>query len=621
MEANTLDVCSVGSITMQFIFQSRLAPLALGLVQWGSCRVVQFGLDLTWEDLEIAGVVRKTILSNGQFPGPPLRVKQGDEVEFLVNNSMPFGTTVHFHGISQQGTPWSDGVPGLSRTEIQPGDQFLYKWKANDYGAYIYHAHTNAQLIDGLYGPIYIEPEDSVERPFHLISKDLGSDELQAMRDAEKNTLPIILSDYQRFTGAEILQIEKDTGIDSFCVNSVLINGKGSVICPTQDHINAITSPQQRNILGNLTMTDMGCLPPILLRRLNPLHLDKAPPGFYKDCMPSEGPMEMFHVNSASQYVSYDLISMAGSLAMRFSIDEHPMYVYAVDGRYVEPTLVDALTIPIGSRYSVLVKLKSKSDQHAADYTIRVANKYTGQIINGTAVLSYDDVLTQNQKSSSRPSRPYITETADNATADAVFLDDNTVVPFPVVAPAAHADQTFILNVNRTNTSYTWILGTDSYSESNELLSPPVLFNRSSIPAQYAISTMNNTWVDLIINITTSRQIQHPIHKHSNKYFVIGSGVTPFTYSSVDEAMQYIPQDFNLKNPPMRDTFFTPSSRTSPSWLALRYFVQNPGPFLLHCHIQMHHSGGLALALLDGVDAWPTDIPEYQMPVRVNGTN
>ena len=80
-------------------FHSRLGLLALlCLVQWVSCKVVQFELNLTWENHEVAGAMRKMILSNGQFPSPTLRLKQGDKVEVLVHNSMPFGTTVHFHG-------------------------------------------------------------------------------------------------------------------------------------------------------------------------------------------------------------------------------------------------------------------------------------------------------------------------------------------------------------------------------------------------------------------------------------------------------------------------------------------------------------------------------------------
>ncbi|XRM36794.1 hypothetical protein ABZX51_000285 [Aspergillus tubingensis] len=591
------------------ISQSRLALLALCFVQWVSGRVVQFQLDLTYEDVSVAGDVHKAIVSNGQIPGPTLWLKQGDDVEFLVNNSMSINTTVHFHGIEQLGTPWSDGVPGLSQEQIKPGEQFLYKWKASQYGSYIYHSHTRAQIDDGLYGAIYIEPADSVERPFHLIAGS-DADEQQAMLAAEKNTRPVLISDWRAFSSHDILQIQTESGVEAYCANSVLINGKGSVICPSQEHINAATTPQQKQILGNLTLTDMGCLPPTPgVVGPYPYDLSKIPKGFYEGCTPSEGPTEVFKVNSSSRYASFDFISMAGSTSLVFSIDEHPMYVYAVDGRYVEPLLVEAVTVPVASRYSVMVPLKS--EDQAGDYTIHVANNYANQLINGTAVLSYD-TATPKQIGTSQP---YINEAGANATASTVILNETDVIPFPVVAPAKKADRTYILNVENANSSYTWTLG-NQYPVSNEELRPPVLFNLSSISQAYSAMTEYGTWVDLIINITTSGQPQHPIHKHSNKYFVIGTGNQPFIWSSVEEAMKDIPENFNFENPQMRDTFYSPSSSTGPSWLAMRYHIVNPGPFLLHCHLQMHHVGGLALALLDGVDAWPTDIPEgYRLPV------
>ncbi|PWY90082.1 putative L-ascorbate oxidase [Aspergillus heteromorphus CBS 117.55] len=588
--------------------RNRLALFLLSLsllIPWASSRVVQFELDLTWEDVEVAGAVRKAILSNGQLPGPALRLKQDDEVEFLVNNSLPFGTTVHFHGIQQQNTPWSDGVPGLSQTEIQPGDQFLYKWTASDYGAYIYHAHTRAQIDDGLYGPIYIEPRESVERPFHLIATNQAqSHELQAMRDAEKKTQPIMLTDWRAFTSEEFLQIEMASGLNGYCASSVLINGKGSVVCPSRETIQALTTDAQRGFLEGGELTDMGCMPPTAsFVGAYALDLSQAPRGYYEGCTPSEGPTEVFHVEAASRYASFDLISMAGSTALVFSIDEHPMYVYAVDGRYVEPVLVEAITVPIGARYSVLVKLKSDplAAEDTTEYTIRAANSYANQLINGTALLSYNT----SSKASSSSSQPYITPSALNATATTTFLNDSAIIPFPILTPSPDTTQTHILNVATINTSYTWTLGNTSYSPNNDLLSPPELFNLSAIPAQYALTTLNSTWVDIIINITTAGQPQHPFHKHSNKYFVIGSGTEPFVWASVADAMRSIPERFNLVNPPLRDTAVSPASVDGPAWLAIRYFVQNPGPWLLHCHIQMHHSGGLAIAVLDGVDEWP----------------
>lgn len=60
---------------------------------------VQFAITLTQSDVYHDGFKRPGgILMNGQFPGPMLELRQGDDVEFTVWNLLPYATTVHFHG-------------------------------------------------------------------------------------------------------------------------------------------------------------------------------------------------------------------------------------------------------------------------------------------------------------------------------------------------------------------------------------------------------------------------------------------------------------------------------------------------------------------------------------------
>ena len=77
-----------------------LAVLLLCFVQWVSAATVYFPITLSWANQTVAGVTRPVILTNGQFPGPELRLKQNDEVIFDVKNFCPFTVTVHFHGKS-----------------------------------------------------------------------------------------------------------------------------------------------------------------------------------------------------------------------------------------------------------------------------------------------------------------------------------------------------------------------------------------------------------------------------------------------------------------------------------------------------------------------------------------
>ncbi|KKK24927.1 hypothetical protein AOCH_006475 [Aspergillus ochraceoroseus] len=582
-----------------------LLALFLGLVSfaYAHSKTVSFQVRLTWEDWAPAGIHRKIILSNGQFPAPTLKLKQGDDVEFLVINDLPFETTIHFHGIDQAGTPWSDGVPGLSQKPISAGESFLYKWRATNYGSYFYHAHNRGQLEDGLYGAIHILADKSVEKPFSMIAKNLQ--DLHAMEAAEKKSTPIILSDIRQLTSEEIWNAEAAMGRDAYCANALLVNGKGSVSCLGQQTINQYTSAAQKVILGNASLTDIGCAPPTnaLMQGDFPYNASAIPESVFWGCTPSDGSIERLWANPKSKYASYDLINAGGIETITFAIDEHPMYVYAIDGQYIVPTLVDAITIPNGNRYSVLVQL----DKPAGDYTMRLANTGVNQILNGTALMSYGPGAKEQKKSST----PYIDITGAVTSSSYTILNESTIVPFTDAVPGREVAATHILTLERYNASYRWTLGNSSFPLALEK-DAPLLFYPSTAKKDFTVKTLNGTWVDLIFSVANALQPPHPIHKHSNKFFVIGQGEGKWNYSSVAEAMEYIPESFNLENPQLRDTFVTPAARTGPTWLALRYQVVNPGAFLLHCHIQVHLSGGMAMALLDGIDAWPEIPPEYQ---------
>lgn len=260
---------------MKLLLGNLMLLLVLCLVQCVSAATVRFNINLTWENYTVAGVTRPMILTNGQFPGPELRLNEGDDVEFSVWNFCPFSLTVHFHGklisvscsvkrthkdsletgIEQNGTPWSDGVPGLTQRSIDPDRNFVYRWKATQYGAYWYHAHHRGHLDDGLYGPIYIAPASSQERPFNSITTN--STELQAILEAEKNTSPVILSDWKILTSEQVWAAEEASGVDAYCANALLVNGKGSIHCFSRAEINKLTTPVQHFLLKNETLTDI----------------------------------------------------------------------------------------------------------------------------------------------------------------------------------------------------------------------------------------------------------------------------------------------------------------------------------------------------------------------------
>jgi FtsP/CotA-like multicopper oxidase with cupredoxin domain len=86
----------------------------------------------------------------GTIPGPTIRVTQGDNVKVKVQNTRTLpSTTVHWHGIFQATTPYSDGVPGVGQCPIPLNDTLEYNFVATDPGSYFYHGHFSGQLVDG----------------------------------------------------------------------------------------------------------------------------------------------------------------------------------------------------------------------------------------------------------------------------------------------------------------------------------------------------------------------------------------------------------------------------------------------------------------------------------------
>ena len=98
-------------------------------------------------------------VSFGTVPGPELVVTQGELVEVtLVNRDVEEGVTLHWHGYDVPSG--DDGVAGVTQDAVQPGEEFVYRFVADDVGTYWYHTHQNALegIVRGLYGALVVLP-------------------------------------------------------------------------------------------------------------------------------------------------------------------------------------------------------------------------------------------------------------------------------------------------------------------------------------------------------------------------------------------------------------------------------------------------------------------------------
>uniref|UniRef100_A0A0E0KCK5 laccase n=1 Tax=Oryza punctata TaxID=4537 RepID=A0A0E0KCK5_ORYPU len=102
---------------------------------------------------------------------------------------------------------------------------------------------------------------------------------------------------------------------------------------------------------------------------------------------------------------------------------------------------------------------------------------------------------------------------------------------------------------------------------------------------------------------------EHPMHIHGYHFYVLASGFG--NYDPVRDAHK-----FNLVDPPSRNTIGVPVG----GWAVVRFVADNPGVWLVHCHIDAHLTGGLAMALLveDGeAELEATMAPPLDLPLCV----
>ena len=105
----------------------------------------------------------------------------------------------------------------------------------------------------------------------------------------------------------------------------------------------------------------------------------------HNNCTPSDGGVPIIEVDAKDGWASLNFIGAQAQKGTTFSVDNHPMWIYEVDGQFVEPRQYEMVGMYNGARYSALVKL----NQTPGDYAIRITDNGGDQVISGYAILSY----------------------------------------------------------------------------------------------------------------------------------------------------------------------------------------------------------------------------------------
>lgn len=114
-------------------FQNRtmvtsLLLVALGISS-GLAATITYNWDATWVTANPDGFSRPVIGINGQWPCPSIEATAGDQIVVNFTNQLGNQTTsIHFHGIAQNGSSQMDGPTAVSQCPIPPGSTFTYNF-------------------------------------------------------------------------------------------------------------------------------------------------------------------------------------------------------------------------------------------------------------------------------------------------------------------------------------------------------------------------------------------------------------------------------------------------------------------------------------------------------------
>ena len=283
-------------------------------------------IDLVLEQrtVNLNGEDRPAVTVNGQFPGPLLRLREGENAVIRVTNKMQEASSIHWHGLILPAS--MDGAPGFSTGFVRgigPGETFEYRFPVVQSGTYWYHAHNLDQEQRGLYAPIIIDPREP--EPFRYDRQHV-----------------VQLSEWTDERPARVLQnLKRDPSYYNYNRRTLIDLLRDLRQAPNGDAQRAII--QNRIEWGNMRMdpTDIADITGATYRYLVngirpelPANLEFRPGERVRLRLINSGAMTYFDVR----------------------IPGLKMTVVQADGNNIQPVVVDELRIAVAETYDVIVE-------------------------------------------------------------------------------------------------------------------------------------------------------------------------------------------------------------------------------------------------------------------------
>jgi iron transport multicopper oxidase len=175
-------------------------------------------------------------------------------------------------------------------------------------------------------------------------------------------------------------------------------------------------------------------------------------------------------------------------------------------------------------------------------------------------------------------------------------VDPYTLIPVPATS-LPKPDYTILLNIafnenaNKVNLAY---INGSSYNNpnANDPNAPDALQLASTQPSLPTNINSIHTQIGKVYQVILNNEDnnEHPVHFHGHLSYILAHG-------AVNEGTFTDPSKLNYVNPVGRDTM----SVNGKSYLVIQFTANNPGAWIMHCHIDWHLEAGFAIIFLEGL--------------------
>ena len=285
--------------------------------------------------------------------------------------------------------------------------------------------------------------------------------------------------------------------------------------------------------------------------------------------------------------MSHTSPTISCQVKMNYRQNIHTLTIVSADFVPITPYTTDVIGLGPGQRYEVIITADQSS----------VASDFWFRAVPDTFCSSPND-MTDNIRGIIHYGNSTGTPTTSPWTTDSSYLNCEdpaiaSLVPIVSKDAGASADLQATRNVTVQQVTGTnvfkWYLNNITFlSEYYDPTSLQVVNGNTTYDTQEAVINLPtpNDWMYLIIQETNTAP--HPIHLHGHDFYILASGSGTFNDSI---ALQ-------TTNPPRRDVAMLPSA----GYLVLAFQADNPGIWLMHCHIGWHTSEGFALQFVERYD-------------------